>query len=99
MVLKFQSRGSNTGEETILTELSKAPSADAENIARLLDAFDATGYRCLVLEAMWQPATHLIFSLEWSMQDKMKILKYLTRGVLKGLDFLQRKGVIHNGDR
>lgn len=52
-----------------------------------------------MLDAMWQPVTHLLFKFEWDFGSRFQILKHVGREVLLGLDFLKRQEVLHNGDR
>jgi serine/threonine protein kinase len=71
-----------------------------ECVIGLLDSLglvsrDGIRYRCLVLEAMWQDA--LSFCQGFDPEHRLVLSRYISLQVLRGLESLQKLGIIHNG--
>jgi serine/threonine-protein kinase SRPK3 len=77
-------------------------SAGADYVVQLLDDFEWTGpngiHLFLVLELTGQDVYSLFEGYTDDSKVRVPLSKSIARQILRGLDFLQTCGVIHNGD-
>lgn len=79
---------------------NKSQHASAGYVVQLLDSFEHPGpngiHLCLVLELMSQPVSSFLEGQTTEM--RLAVAKKFTSQLLRGLEFLDSCGVIHNGE-
>ena len=97
--MKLISRDRRRHELDVLKRIAKDTHAK-ECIIELFGDFELSHgdfrYSCLVLETLWQSINGLCKAFE--SHELLLVAKYISCRIMRGLEALNRLGVIHNGN-
>jgi len=104
VALKILAHGKGVRELNVMLRLKNCLShPGADNIVQLLDHFYHSGpngtHLCLVLELMWQDLTVFMSQFNYKPVLRVSVAREISKQILEGVNFLQRRGAIHNGKR
>lgn len=99
MTLKILAKKSTRHELDVLKRVAEDDHAK-DCIIELLDdlklSCEGFSYRCLVLETLWQQLTG--FCQVFDPHELLLVTKHISCRILRGLESLNRLGIIHNGN-